>query len=52
MGASVYYWEIHADSQTENELKIGVTCNKEFNINTAFSDYEFGFAYFLKLTFA
>ena len=30
----VHYWEIHADSQTENELKIGVAMKNTFNLNT------------------
>eukprot|EP01015_Nassula_variabilis_P002947 TRINITY_DN1178_c0_g1_i2.p1 TRINITY_DN1178_c0_g1~~TRINITY_DN1178_c0_g1_i2.p1 ORF type:complete len:376 (-),score=41.51 TRINITY_DN1178_c0_g1_i2:115-1242(-) len=42
----VYYWEIIADSQTENELKIGVTTRRDFNFNSAFCDYEHGFAYY------
>ena len=38
----VQYWEIHADSRTENELKIGIACKKNFNLNTVsnpFNDY-------------
>lgn len=46
MMEGVHYWEIHADQRTENELKIGVAMRKEFNYNTAFCDYEFGFAYY------
>ena len=42
----VHYWEIHGDSRTENELKIGVTCKKVFNYNSAFADYDFGFSYY------
>lgn len=40
------YWEIVADSRTENELKIGVCKNREFDLKTAFSDYSFGWAYY------
>lgn len=30
----IAYWEIHGDSRTENELKIGVVAKKNFNLNT------------------
>jgi len=30
----IAYWEIHADSRTENELKIGVVSKKNFNYST------------------
>mmetsp|Transcript_15569 Transcript_15569/g.13302 ORF Transcript_15569/g.13302 Transcript_15569/m.13302 type:complete len:143 (+) Transcript_15569:600-1028(+) len=46
MMGGVHYWEIHADSRTENELKIGVTMKNQFHYDTSFSDYEFGFAYY------
>ncbi len=42
----ISYWEIHADSRTENELKIGVVAKKAFNLNTAFCDYEYGWGYY------
>lgn len=42
----VHYWEIVADSRTEHELKVGVTTQQQFNVNSSFSDYEFGFAYY------
>ncbi len=42
----VHYWEIVADSRTEHELKVGVTTQQSFNVNSSFSDYEFGFAYY------
>ena len=42
----IKYWELIADDRTENELKIGVTTKKEINLNSAFCDYEFGFAYY------
>ena len=32
--SGVHYWEIHADSRTENELKIGIANKKNFNLNT------------------
>ncbi|CAD8090661.1 unnamed protein product [Paramecium sonneborni] len=40
------YWEIEADDKTENELKIGVSTCRDFNYNTAFCDFEFGWAYY------
>ncbi|CAD8170313.1 unnamed protein product [Paramecium octaurelia] len=40
------YWEIEADEKTENELKIGVSTQRDFNYNTAFCDFEFGWAYY------
>jgi E3 ubiquitin-protein ligase NRDP1 len=46
MMGGVHYWEIIADSRTENELKIGVSTLKEFNYNTAYCDFEYGFAYY------
>ena len=42
----INYWEIIADSRTENEIKIGVTGSKEFDHNSAFCDHSFGFAYY------
>lgn len=42
----VYYFEIIADRRTENELKIGITKNLNFNYNTSFSDYDFGWAFY------
>jgi hypothetical protein len=30
----VHYWEIIADRRTENELKIGITKNINFNYDT------------------
>jgi hypothetical protein len=41
-----HYWEIVADSRTENELKIGVVKNKDIDLKTAFSDYSNGWAYY------
>lgn len=42
----INYWEIIADQKTENELKIGVTTNRDFDLNSAFCDHAFGFAYY------
>ena len=44
--SGVHYWEITADRRTENELKIGVTRNTNFNFDTSFSDYNFGWAFY------
>ena len=41
-----HYWELVADSRTENELKIGVVKNRDIDLKTAFSDYSFGWAYY------
>lgn len=42
----IHYWEIVADSRTENELKIGVCKNRDFDLKTAFCDYSFGWAFY------
>lgn len=42
----IHYWELIADSRTDNELKIGVTKSKEFDLKTSFSDYSTGWAYY------
>ena len=44
--SGLHYWEIIADARTENELKIGVTKSKDFDLKTAFSDYNFGYAFY------
>ena len=41
-----HYWELVADSRTENELKVGVIKNREIDLKTAFSDYSCGWAYY------
>ena len=46
MHSGVYYWQIWADPRTENELKIGVVTKADFNLNTSFSDFEFGYAFY------
>ena len=38
MMEGVHYWEIVADSRTENELKIGVCTNDKIGFNSAFCD--------------
>jgi hypothetical protein len=42
----IHYWEIIADARSEHELKIGVSKQNIPNQKAAFSDYEFGWAYF------
>ncbi|CAD8207499.1 unnamed protein product [Paramecium pentaurelia] len=44
--SGVHYWEIEADSRTENELKIGVYSGNTLNLNAAFCDINQGFAYY------
>jgi E3 ubiquitin-protein ligase NRDP1 len=44
--SGVIYWEIVADSRTENEMKIGVVTKNGFNMDSSFSDFDFGFAYY------
>ncbi len=44
--SGTHYWEIVADERTENELKIGVSTKRDFNYNTAFCDFEYGWAYY------
>lgn len=44
--AGEHYWEIHISDTTENELKIGITANKAFNMDSAFCDYSFGFGFY------
>lgn len=42
----MHYWEIQADPKTENELKIGVSVKRDFDLKSAFCDFEYGFAYY------
>lgn len=44
--SGIHYWEIVADSRTDNELKVGVTKSIEFDHKTSFSDYSFGWAFY------
>lgn len=46
MTSGIYYWEIIADNRTENELKIGVSTVRDFDLNSAFCDHPFGYAYY------
>lgn len=46
MNAGIHYWEIIADDRTENELKVGVATKGDFNFNSAFCDYEFGYSFY------
>lgn len=42
----VHYFELTLDRRTENELKVGITKTTNFNYDTSFSDYEFGWAFY------
>lgn len=42
----IHYWEIIGDFRCEHELKIGVSAEKLTNQKAAFSDYQYGWAYF------
>ena len=42
----IFYWEIIPDTLTENELKVGICLSNNFDKNTSFSDYEFGYAFY------
>ncbi|CAD8189105.1 unnamed protein product [Paramecium octaurelia] len=44
--SGIAYWEIEADDRTENQLKIGVTTQRDFNFNSSFCDFEFGWAFY------
>jgi E3 ubiquitin-protein ligase NRDP1 len=44
--SGIHYWELIADSRSDNEMKIGVTKNKDFDLKTSFSDYSFGWAFY------
>lgn len=46
MNGGIHYWEIIADNRTENELKIGVSTVRDFDLNSAFCDHPFGYAYY------
>ena len=42
----IYYWEIKPTSETENEIKVGVTGSRTFDPKVTFCDQELGFAYY------
>ncbi len=44
--SGMHYWELAADAKTDNEMKIGVTKSKDFDLKTAFSDYQFGWGFY------
>lgn len=46
LNEGIHYWEIVADSRSEHELKIGISSQKVINQKAAFSDYEYGWAFF------
>eukprot|EP00347_Sterkiella_histriomuscorum_P011602 403371825 len=42
----LHYWELVADSRTDNELKIGVSKSRDIDLKTSFSDYSTGWAFY------
>lgn len=46
LNEGIHYWEIIADSRSEHELKIGISVQKLMNQKAAFSDYDYGWAFF------
>jgi E3 ubiquitin-protein ligase NRDP1 len=46
LNEGIHYWEIIADARSEHELKIGVSALKLMNQKAAFSDYDYGWAFF------
>ncbi|CAD8105765.1 unnamed protein product [Paramecium sonneborni] len=42
----IHFWKINPMFMTKNELKIGVSTSDRYALNTAFSDYNFGYAYY------
>ena len=44
--AGLHYWELVADSRTDNELKIGVSKSRDIDLKTSFSDYSTGWAFY------
>lgn len=46
LNEGIHYWELIADAKCEHELKIGVSKSKITNQKAAFSDYEYGWAFF------
>ncbi len=45
MNSGVYYWEVAIGADSVRPLKIGVSLRKDVDLNKAFSDYEYGFAF-------
>lgn len=37
--SGIYYWEVIPDYRSEFFLKVGVTKNSDFDMNTSFSDF-------------
>lgn len=46
MTSGINYYEIYADKRTDNELKIGIVTKQNFKMNTSFSDFEWGYAFY------
>ena len=45
-GNGLFYFEIWADKRTDNELKIGIVTKRDFKMDTSFSDFEYGYAFY------
>jgi len=46
MTSGCHYWEVYVDERTKIFLKVGVSCSNDFDMNTSFSDFNFGYSYF------
>jgi hypothetical protein len=46
LNSGVHYWEIIPLPFSKNDGKFGVSLKKEFDYDSAFSDYVFGFAFY------
>mmetsp|Transcript_16219 Transcript_16219/g.2265 ORF Transcript_16219/g.2265 Transcript_16219/m.2265 type:complete len:121 (+) Transcript_16219:371-733(+) len=40
------YWEILPENTTENEMKVGISCGEDFSMDSAFCDYNHGWAFY------
>ncbi|CAK60009.1 unnamed protein product (macronuclear) [Paramecium tetraurelia] len=42
----IHFWKIIPLAMTKNEMKIGVSTSDKYDLKTAFSDYNFGYAFY------
>ncbi|CAD8097596.1 unnamed protein product [Paramecium primaurelia] len=42
----IYFWKIIPLAITKNEMKIGISTSDKYDLKTAFSDYNFGYAFY------
>ncbi|CAD8091946.1 unnamed protein product [Paramecium primaurelia] len=42
----IHFWKILPLAMTKNEMKIGISTSDKYDLKTAFSDYNFGYAYY------